>query len=160
MKSTFILFSLVLLLLFTATTYSQETKRNYVGGFAAFGSEIEKFGLGGLGDFYFSDEISFSPQLLYYFAGSSSSFNEINANINYHFTNNSQIDLYALGGLNLSSFSGTSNPFKGVSSDLGINIGAGLQLNTVDDFIPFAELKYVLASSEQAVLFLGIKFAI
>lgn len=160
MKSIFNLFCLDLLLLLNATTYSQETKRNYVGGFVAFGSEIEKFRLGGLGDFYFSDEVSFSSQLLYYFVGSSSSFSEINANINYHFSNTSQIDLYALGWLNLSNFTGSSNPFKRISSDVGINLGAGLQLNTDYDFIPFVELKYILASSEQAVLFFGVKFSI
>ncbi len=161
MKKNFVIACVVLVGIFKMN--AQLAEKSYLGSGIVYGSEVSGFGLGALGEFYLTDEISFSPQLQYFFpkrfaGGPRSSFWEVNTNLNYYFYRSSEAQIYGLGGLNFANVSGTSNPFSSINAKLGLNLGVGANFEINESFTPFAEARYVLSSYDQIVLFLGVKF--
>ncbi|QSE96408.1 outer membrane protein [Fulvivirga lutea] len=152
MKKTF------LLALFLTIAISSMSQRR-IGGNLVYGTEIEEIGIGAVGEFFFNDNLAIAPSFNYYFAEDPVSFWELNANINYYFSESGAVSAYALGGLNLARVSVDLGPF-GESSDteLGLNLGAGANFDVGDSIIPFAELRFVLSDFDQAVFAFGVKF--
>lgn len=161
------LHSLLIFLLFVITiqqTHAQVSEKTYLGTGLSYGSEIKGAGVGTLAEFFVNDEISFSPQINYFFprsfsGGPKSSFWEVNTNLNYYFYQSNEANLYGLGGLNYANVSGSNNPFKAINARLGLNLGLGANININSNFTPFVEARYVVSSYDLLVLFLGIKFS-
>ncbi len=155
---------LFLIVIFTIEhTHAQESKKTYLGTGLSYGSEIKGAGVGALAEFFLNDEISFSPQVNYFFprrfsGGPKSSFWEVNTNLNYYFYQSNEANIYGLGGLNYANISGSTNPFKAINARLGLNLGLGASININSNFTPFAEARYVVSSYDQLVVFVGIKF--
>ncbi len=155
-------------LLFTfiaISTQAQEDTR--LGAFLAYGTEIENLGIGVNAEFPIAEKITLSPSFIYYLPkeefGVDLNWFEVNANANYYFFQENNIDLYALGGLNYSNIKVSfDDPMLGdlSSSDgeFGLNLGAGINLDIGSNITPFAELKYVLIDQSQLVAMAGIKF--
>jgi len=149
----------------------------------AFGSEIESIGITVGAEFFVGDKVSIAPDFIYYFtkkesqvfSGSEievkSKLWELNGNVHYYFVNNSNIAFYGLGGLNYSHVgvkykqteigSGmVESEFEADDGEIGVNLGAGANFPVGQNFTPFAELKYVAASTDQVVISAGVKLGL
>ena len=95
----------------------------------------------------------------------------MNGNVHYYFVNNSNIAFYGLGGLNYSHVgvkykqteigSGmVESEFEADDGEIGVNLGAGANFPIGQNFTPFAELKYVAASTDQVVRSAGVKLGL
>lgn len=164
-----------ILFLSATTIYSVKAQENStIGGFLAYGTEIENLGIGANAEFPIAENLTLSPSFIYYLPkeefGVDINWWEVNANANYYLLNESNISLYALGGLNYSSvkasFSGLDESVPGLgdmsSSDgrFGLNLGGGANFNIGSGITPFAELKYVIIDGGQLVLGAGVRFKI
>lgn len=156
-------------ILFTFSAYSQtETK---IGGFLAYGTEIENIGIGANAEFPIMENLTISPAFIYYLpkdeSGIKITWFEFNANANYYFLVEDSIDAYGIAGLNYSSVkvSYDNNSVFGQdlsASDgrLGLNLGGGANFNLDGNLTLFAELKYVIIDGGQLVIAAGVKFNI
>ncbi|MGM0635130.1 MAG: hypothetical protein ACQESK_03625 [Bacteroidota bacterium] len=156
MKRIIVLMAFVLSVGFTQA--QQITSENYIGAFLGFGSEVENPSVGGIGEFFFSEKISFSPSLILYWPRSSSSFSELNGNMNFYLTKGETLEFYGMGGLNVSSLSRSDFYFDSFDVELGLNLGAGININTSSAFKPFFDIRYVVSSYDQVVVGAGLKF--
>ncbi len=155
---------------FTANAQSSETK---LGGLLAYGTEIESLGLGVNAEFPIANKLTISPSIIYFFpkdeAGVKINWFELNANANYYFLDEDNIDVYGIAGLNYSSvkvkyddssFGGVAGDFSASDGRFGLNLGGGANFNTGGSLTPFAEIKYVIIDGGQLVLAGGVKFKI
>ncbi len=164
MKKLSILF-FVLIVSFT-TSYSQ----SIIGGGLALGSNSGAYNVGapGLflqGEFYVNDKWSFSPDAIIYVVSNrvneSRGFWEVNANANYYVYEDWELSFYGIAGLNLSTASYKLDGFgRRTNSELGLNVGAGVNWDIQQNFTPFSEVKFTLGNYDQAVFKVGIKYQI
>ena len=150
---------------FVFSTQAQEETR--IGGFLAYGTEIESIGIGANAEFPIIENLTIAPSLIYYFPRSESGFKmnwfEVNANANYYFLDQDMMSIYALGGLNYSSVKVSYDQtwigsYSASDSRFGLNLGGGINFKLAGKIIPFAELKYVIIDGGQLVAAAGVKF--
>lgn len=158
-----------LIVMFSLNVSAQtETK---LGGFLAYGTEIENIGIGANAEFPIMEKLTISPSFIFYLpkdeSGIKINWFEVNANANYYFLAEDNIDVYGIAGLNYSSVKVTYDDSYGYLGDFsasdgrfGLNIGGGANFNLSGGITPFAELKYVLIDEGQLVIAGGIKFNI
>src|SRR5690554_7310154 len=100
LKSTVL--SIAISFAFAFSIQAQEETR--IGGFLAYGTEIESIGIGANAEFPIIEKLTISPSFIYYFPKEEYSVKvnwfEVNANANYYLINQEGINIYALGGLN------------------------------------------------------------
>ncbi|ALJ03629.1 hypothetical protein APS56_00010 [Pseudalgibacter alginicilyticus] len=162
--------TIALIAMFSINVSAQtETK---LGGFLAYGTEIENLGIGVNAEFPIADNFTISPALIYYLPKDESGINiswfEVNANANYYFLAEDNIDVYGIAGLNYSSvkvdyddaFGGFGGSYSASDGRIGLNIGGGANFNLSGNITPFAELKYVVIDGGQLVIAGGVKFNI
>lgn len=146
---------------------AQEDTR--IGGFLAYGTEVESLGIGANAEFPIATNLVISPSLIYYFPreeeGIDINWFEANGNVNYYFLDSDGIGFYGLAGLNYTSVkvsgdSGFGGDISVSDGRLGLNLGAGANFIIGGSVIPFAELKYVIIDEGQLVLMGGVKFNI
>ena len=170
---------LIVVLLVLSCNFSFGQARIFPG--LVFGSEIETAGITFGGEFFVSKKVSISPDFIFYFANKESRVSggnkvetktnlwELNGNVHYYFVDNSNIAFYGLGGLNYSHVgyeykrtdvdSGViESQFDGSDGEIGLNFGVGANFPVRRNFTPYAELKYVAASTDQLVIGAGLKF--
>ena len=146
-----------------------------------YGSEIEKPGITLGGEFFVSERISITPDFIYYLIGKESmvlpgskieiktKLWELNGNMHYYFVNKPNIGFYGLGGLNYSHVGlkyketdtdtgQVETEFDVSDGEIGLNLGIGANFPVGRNFTPFAEMKYVAASTDQLVVGGGVKF--
>lgn len=131
-----------------------------IGGGLVFGSDIEELGITLDGNFYISDQFSISPNLTFFFAEDPVNFFTINADGRYNFEVGSETIVYPLGGLNLAFTSIDTGGFGGDTSntELGINLGGGINYFFSDNLGILGELKFVVGDADQIVLTGGITY--
>ncbi|WP_255444049.1 outer membrane protein [Robiginitalea sp. SC105] len=146
---------------------AQEDTR--IGGFLAYGTEIENLGIGANAEFPIATSLTISPSLIYYFpreeGGVDFNWFEVNGNANYYFLDTDGAGVYGLAGLNYSrvkvsgdtGFGGTVSASDG---RFGLNLGAGANFDIGGAIIPFAEVKYVIIDQGQLVVLGGVRFPI
>jgi len=163
LKSTF--FGFFVSLGFTFSLQAQE--KTHIGAMLTYGTEIENIGMGINAEFPIMENLTISPSLIYYLPkdeyGIKINWFEVNANGNYYFINQENLDVYALGGLNYSSVKVSfDDPWLGSHSAsdgrIGLNLGSGVNFNIGRSIVPFAELKYVIIEGGQLVAGAGVKF--
>ena len=143
-----LLFRLSVLVIFLSfTTTSQAQFR--LGPTINFASNSVGFGIGGKADFYIQDRISISPAFTLFF-GDGANITSIDADGHYYFDVLEDLDFYGLGGLKIASGGG--------NTDLGLNLGAGLDFNIQDNLDTFAEAKFDIGGLDAFVVTLGIYF--
>lgn len=152
--------ALLLFLLVAAgaiTTYGQSR----IGGNIAYGTEIEELGIGINGEFFLKSNLAIAPGFNYYFVEDPVNFWELNANVNYYFSESGSVAVYVLGGLNLAHIGFDGSDF-GVpdrsDNELGVNIGVGANFDVGGSVVPFAQFRYVLGDFDQAVFSFGVRF--
>src|SRR5690606_16297649 len=146
---------------------AQESTR--IGGFLAFGSEIETIGFGANAEFPIMENLTISPGFIFYLPKDEvyvkMTIFELNANANYYFINDDTFGIYGLAGLNYTNVKVRVEDFGFGLGDtssnegkFGLNLGGGANFNLGKNWMPFAELKYVLSDYDQLVFLAGVKF--
>ncbi|MBF6608816.1 MAG: outer membrane beta-barrel protein [Flavobacterium sp.] len=152
-----------------ATFYASAQQETRLGGFLAFGSEIESAGFGVNAEFPIMDKLTIAPGFIYYLPNDhtyvKTTIFEINGNANYYFMEHEIFGFYGLAGINYTSVKVKVDDFGfgigGASSSegkIGLNIGGGTNFNLGKKWLPFAEIKYVVSDYDQLVLLAGVKF--
>jgi len=158
----------------------QANAQNSIGVGLTFGSEIENVGFTVNGEIFVMDELAIAPDFIYYLGktntlvllGTTTELKqtlwELNANIHYFFLQG-PVDVYGLTGLNYSNVAAeasiqvpgfppsTSDTSNG---DIGINLGGGANFKLKANITPFAELKFVVISTDQLVLSGGVRIGL
>lgn len=140
-----------------------------IGVLLGYGSEIESFGIGVNAEFPIIENLTISPSFMYFLPKDQefikTTIFEINGNANYYFVETESLSFYGLGGLNYTSVKVEVEDFgfgfgnvSGSDGKIGLNIGAGANFNMGSNWMPFAELKYVLSDFDQLVINAGVKF--
>ncbi|KAB7530212.1 outer membrane beta-barrel protein [Flagellimonas olearia] len=161
-----LLLNVGLLLLSCQVALAQDDFR--IGGKLIYGTEIESIGIGGTAEIPIMEKLVIAPDFGYYFpkkeGGVKMNMFEINGNVNYYFVADESLGFYGLGGLNYTHVKvDFDNDFingSGSSGEVGLNLGAGANFPIGENFLPFAEVKYVLGDADQLVIAAGIKFNI
>lgn len=165
LKSTFL--GVIVSLGFAFSAQAQENTR--IGGFLAYGTEIENIGIGANAEFPIMENLTISPSFIYYLPKKEYmvrvNWFEVNANANYYFINQDNMSVYALGGLSYNSVKVSFDDDYGIlgnysESDgrFGLNLGGGINFKISGNITPFAELKYVIIDDGQLVAGAGVKF--
>jgi opacity protein-like surface antigen len=136
---------LILFLGFVGTSQAQFR----LGPTINFASDNLGFGLGAKADFYIQENISISPAFTIFFA-EGDNVTAIDADAHYYFDVLEDLDFYGLGGLEIASGSG--------NTDLGLNLGAGLDFNIQDNLDTFAEAKFDIGGLDAFIVTLGVYF--
>ncbi len=143
-----------------------------VGAMLAYGSEIENIGIGATAEFGILEKLSIAPSFIYYLPKEEGPIKwnwwELNADANYYFLQDEGFQLFGLAGINYSQIEVKSdvNPAFGGGSyevsdgKIGLNLGAGVNLDLGGNIMPFANLKYVIIDDGQLVVGAGVKFKI
>lgn len=142
-----------------------KAQTNNIGAGLAYGSEIDRVGLGVNAEFMIMPQLSIAPSFNYFLTEKNYYVTvrlwEINGNVHYYFLDNEKMSVYGLGGLNYTKVSAKSNilnyPHSSSSGGLGVNLGGGFKYHLNDQWSPFAELKYVIGDYDQLVLLVGMK---
>lgn len=137
-----------------------------VGGTVGYGTQVEALGIGVTGDYMINENIAVAANFAYYFTENSefakTSFWEFNGNVNYYFTSTESLEVYGIGGLNYSrsavTFEGFGFDGSAAVGEIGLNLGIGSNFNIGKNFLPFAEMKYVVSEFDQLVIQVGVKF--
>ena len=163
-KTTLLITVLALTFTFAVQNAIAQTR---IGGFLAYGTEIETLGLGAVGEFFVNENIAIAPGLLYFFpkdlGGYDYTWFEINANGEYYFTTSGSAQVYGLAGLNFAfvsvdlpaAFGGNAS-----STEVGLNLGVGSNFDIGSSVLPFAELRFVIGNADQLVLSGGVKWTL
>jgi outer membrane protein X len=139
---------------------SVDSSAQKIGVMLGYGTEVEELGIGINGEFNINDKVSISPSFVYWFPEDPISWWEFNANVNYYFTKAGSADFYGLAGINLFSAKIDYNGENDSNSEVGLNLGAGVNFNIGKSWEPFTELKFVIGDADQLGLFFGVKFKI
>lgn len=143
------------------------TRKTKIGVFLAYGTEIENLGIGANAEFTISEKLSISPSIVYYLPkeeyGVKMNWLEVNANANYYFIKQANLDFYGFAGLSYNSIKVSYDQAWGINGSwsdgrVGLNLGSGIHFLNSKKITPFAELKYVIVDSGQLVLSGGLKF--
>lgn len=139
---------------------SYDSNAQKIGVMLGYGTEVEQLGLGVNGEFNINSKVSISPSFVYWFPNDPLKFWEFNANVNYYFTKAGSADFYGLAGINLFTvkYDGSVNIEDDSSSEVGLNLGAGVNFNIGKSWEPFTEVKFVIGDADQLGLFFGAKF--
>jgi len=155
-KSAFILSALACMVLLSGSLRAQG---NSLGVALAYGGDVKAVGLEGrfYYDFPSSKNLRVAANFTYFFTESYYTFWTIDGNVHYAFASFSGGRVYALGGLDLAhtSYEGLS----GSSTDLGLNLGAGVEGDVTFGAV-FGEVKAVLGNASEIVLTGGLRFSL
>ena len=143
---------LIVLVVSTLCSYGQAR----VGGGLSYGTEIEEMGLNLTGEFFLKDIVALTPEINYFFTDNNVTFWTFNADVHYYFNKSSQASFYGLAGLNFASISNNNNS----NTELGLNLGAGVNFELNKSFTPFAQIKLVTGDADQGVFSFGLRFDI
>lgn len=169
MKKINLILATLTFFLFSFSINAQTETR--IGGFLAYGTEIENLGIGANAEFPIIEKMTISPSFIFYLpkdeTGIKINWFEVNANANYYFLDEEKIAVYGLAGLNYSSVKvkyddelSFLDDYSSSDGRFGLNLGGGANFDIGSSITPFAELKYVIIDGGQLVLAAGVKFNI
>jgi opacity protein-like surface antigen len=139
--------------------HSAATAQISVGGGLGYGTNIEEIGLKVDGVYTINEDFRAGADIIYFFVGGDVSFWELNLNGNYIFTQDDAMTIYGLAGINYARQSVSSEWGSWSNSEVGLNIGAGLEYDL--GFATIApEIKYALSTFDQLVVSAGLRFPI
>ena len=137
-----------------------------VGVHLAYGTDIERLGLGVKGRYTFTDNMRGEASFNYFFKSNNVTFWDLNANAHYLFALNDKLTLYPLAGLSYLHASGSYEvyapqriKYSESSGHLGFNLGGGVDYALSENWSLNAELKLQLVkNSTQGVLNVGVVY--
>ncbi|AUC15526.1 hypothetical protein BTO06_10405 [Tenacibaculum sp. SZ-18] len=146
-----------LFLVATTIMYSQ-TK---IGIQAIYGTDTD-FGIGAKATIEISEKFLASPSINYFFGesvqGASTSVLGINADAHYIISKNNGLSLYPLAGINLTRSSATVLGNSISTTEIGFNLGGGLNYELSSSLTGIFETKYVLSTFDQATFSVGVLY--
>lgn len=137
-----------------------------LGAGFVYGTEIEEFGVQ-VNGYYGLDQVlqglRVGAEFAYYFAEDPVTFWTIDVNGQYRFSKPGPFGFYAIGGLDIAQVSidldlGPLGDASGSDTEIGLNVGLGVEYAVAPNIEVFGELKYVLSSYDQAVFAVGGRF--
>lgn len=147
-----------ILFMIVSTAMFSQTK---VGLQAAYGTNSE-IGIGAKASFRISDKFRASPSFNYFFGesvqGASSSVIGINADAHYILSDKDGLSFYPLAGLNLTRSSATVLGISASVTEIGFNVGGGLNYDLSSSLTGVFETKYILSAFDQAVFSIGLLY--
>lgn len=153
MKKIFVLAAIC----FVVSFVSQNAQaQNRFGGALAFGSDNLDIGIAAVGEFKIIDKGAISPQLVFFFPDNVNVF-ELNGNFNYYFYDQDILEFYGLAGLNFSRISWDGPGRNYSDSNVGLNLGAGLNFDLGKKVVPYTEFRFTVGDYDPIVLQLGVK---
>lgn len=166
MKKTLFAFA-AFLMIGMGQLFAQESNR--IGAQLIYGTDINTLGIGAVAEFPVAERMAISPSFSFYFPKTdgfvkTSAF-EINGNLNYTFVEENNLVFYGIGGINYTNYKvkadmapvGLPN-YSSSSGEIGLNLGAGANFEIGQNFLPFAEAKYIIGGFDRLVLAAGVKF--
>ena len=136
-----------LLLLFAIPMISLKAQKQ-AGAGITYGADVKSLGLMIETEYFLNKDLAISPDLIIYLSQGW----ELNLNSTIFLVGIDNVMIYGLGGLNFSTLSKVTK--------MGINIGAGVNLDIGERVTPFAELKYILGGFDQLVLGVGMRLPV
>jgi outer membrane immunogenic protein len=159
----------LLLIILVSLTFFASQAQSRAGAMLAYGSRAQQLGLGGNLEFFLTDDLSISPNMIIYFANSHNNMRdfwfEANLNANYYFYDYDVFEFYGSAGLNYTFRNHKDKVIDNNSysaGNLNLNLGGGINFKFGDrpDLLPFSEIRYVLGTTNQVVLVAGVRFNI
>jgi opacity protein-like surface antigen len=156
------------LFLIQAAAVAQTHSNTKVGVGILYGDEPEAVGLQITGTYRINQHVEFAPDVSIYFPSGNNtiyhSYWAINFNGHYIFVNNTNFDIYALAGLNITTVKEII-PIENYNEEhqhhtkLGINLGLGSEYH-FQHFSLYGELKYIVSDLGQVVIGVGARVPI
>ena len=159
MKKLLVIFTL--LTIFATTSYAQKF---LVGGGLVYGTEVDKGGIDIRGDIRFNENWAVVPNFNFFFPTSNDSyksgFTGFNIDGHYLFGIGSGANVYPLFGLNFghSKYKNKINDTKSSNTEIGINLGGGIEYFFSSKIAGFFEVKYIISDYDQGVLGFGVLY--
>ena len=130
-----------------------------VGGGLWYGSDINSVGISANGKYVFSEKWSAAPSFTYFLEKDYVKWSSLDLDANYNFTEIENLGtLYGIGGIGLTfwkvdfgdtfdmgEFGSFGIDLKSSGSDVGINLGVGLNIMANEKFAIAPELKYTIS---------------
>ncbi|MFK7982657.1 MAG: hypothetical protein AB8G86_21945 [Saprospiraceae bacterium] len=115
-----------------------------VGGGASYDTAFERGGLNVQGMYEINKRLRPSFNMVYYIspAGFISTSLSFNTNLHFLILNKEKINVYGLGGLNITRFRLKDSFQKVITTDLGLNIGGGIDFKLSKNLSGIGEVKY------------------
>jgi len=140
-------------------------ERPSVGPQIGFGTNSTKFFIGGQFAYPVRDRWDLYPTFQYYFPGHSLHLWSLDGTVRYWpKLNVEDSGLYVGGGLNISHSSVKVNTglgsVSGSSTDAGLSLLSGWQFKASTSFVPFAQIRVVLANGSRVDFGGGINFSL
>ena len=145
------------MVLFSTSMFAQQGAM-YVGGNLNYGTDFENLGIGVKAQYEFIQNFRAEASSNYFLKKDDCTMWDINANLHYLFRISDKFAVYPLGGLSV-----VGTDYKGVSdSELGINVGGGIEFPITNAVKINAEAKYRFMDDidDHTVLSVGIAFAL
>ena len=149
------------MMLFSTAMYAQQGAM-YLGGNLNYATDYENFGIGAKAQYEFIQNLRAEASADYFFKKNDVSMWDINANMHYLFRISDKFAVYPLAGL---SVVGTDVDVANGSvsdSELGFNLGGGIEFPITNAVKINAEAKYRLMDDidDHTVFSVGIAFAL
>ena len=172
MKILFKISTLLLLTISSSNTFSQTENISFGVGIE-HGSLVEELGLDVRAGYMVTDKINLVVDFNFFLLDDRNGrfiknrfWNELNVNVQYHYSvSESLFQPYTLFGINITNvgIKYDDHPVfddeRESNSDLGLNVGGGVELNASSVIKPFAEVKYLMVTDyDQGEICVGIKF--
>ena len=149
------------MVLFSTSMFAQQGAM-YVGGNLNYGmhSDYKNFGFGVKAQYEFIQNFRAEASANYFLEKDNLKMWDINANLHYIFRISDKFAIYPLGGVCVLA-TDLDAPGIGSHSDLGVNVGGGIEFPITDVIKINAEAKYQIVDDwDRPVLSLGIAFAL
>ncbi|NDV79931.1 porin family protein [Dysgonomonas sp. 511] len=152
-----LIFTLVLSIVCIMGAMAQ-TGAKYLMVKAGYQTEAERFGIGVEGRYYFTENIRFSPDVIFYFPNNHTTGLDININANYVFPIQGGFSLYPTVGLAIINNRFSHNGHSNSSTDLGFNLGAGADyMLSGTSYLNF-DIKYTFNDDDFMTFMVGYGF--
>lgn len=137
-----------------------------------YGSEVEEVGFDLRAGYTLTDHVTLAADFSIFNLDDNGAFvkrrfwNDFNVNMNYYFLSPEEmVQPYALVGLNITSVGikydnhPVFNDDRESDTELGVNVGGGLDIKATENLRPFAEVKYLIIDKyDQGVITFGLKY--
>lgn len=140
---------------------SEAAAQPRVGAGLVYGTEVEEAGIqinGYYGLNQVLEGLRVGAEFSYFFMPDPLTFWTLDLNGQYRFYGPEALGVYAIGGLDIARLSSEFGGIEVGATEIGLNIGAGVEYAVVPNVELFGELKYVISEADQAVFALGARY--
>lgn len=156
-----------LLLFITAFGFSADAQIRVGGGLIFNTEEGAGLGIGIRGEYTIAEKIVLAPGYNFFFEEDNASVREFNFNVHYPFAIGESVSVYPFVGFNRTSISVDLGGIFGnlKVSEVGANLGGGVNIGINERMSAFGELKYVILFADgneykPLILSAGVLFTI